>query len=163
MKPPSRRGSDSSPTTTGVQAASGASFVNTVARGNTRRTVLCDRLLMARPLQMLVTDVQSLMGAAKGSLSGTAAFGALVDMPRFHFNFRQDGSYTRDELGCEFETVEDAYLGALKGAQAIFHELLTEGDDPLACAFEVTDAKGNELFNLPFSEVLDAGRKRPRR
>jgi uncharacterized protein DUF6894 len=81
-------------------------------------------------------------------------------VPLFYFNFRQDGVYSSDEDGCEFANVEDAYLGAFKGAQEIFYELMSTGDDPLACAFEVTDVNGNELFNLPFSQVLSARRVR---
>ena len=77
-------------------------------------------------------------------------------MGRFYFNFRQGESYSADEEGCKFGTVEEAYLGAVAAAQDIWRELLVQREDPLACAFEVTDDQGNDLFTLPFSEVLDA-------
>lgn len=77
-------------------------------------------------------------------------------MGRFYFNFRQGESYSSDDEGSSFTTVEEAYLGAMAAAQDIWRELLVQREDPLACAFEVTDDQGNDLFTLPFSEVLDA-------
>ena len=85
-------------------------------------------------------------------------------MARCFFNFRQGAHYSVDELGCEFESVESAYLAAVRAAQDIWREMLIQREDPLLCAFDVTDAAGNDLFYLPFSEVLDAcaGRTHPR-
>lgn len=77
-------------------------------------------------------------------------------MTRCFFNFRQGAAYSVDEEGCEFDTVESAYLAAVRAAQDIWRELLIQREDPLLCAFDVTDANGNDLFCLPFSEVLDA-------
>ena len=82
-------------------------------------------------------------------------------MSRFYFNFQQGTSFSIDEEGCEFPNVEDAYLGAVAAARDMWRELLIRREDPLACAFEVTDEKGRELFTLPFSELLDACRDRP--
>ena len=72
-----------------------------------------------------------------------------------YFNFRQGTVFSVDELGCDFASVEDAYLGAVRAAQEMWSELLQRREDPLLCTFEVTDAKGRELFCLPFSEVLE--------
>jgi hypothetical protein len=77
-------------------------------------------------------------------------------MARYFFNFRQGTALAADDIGSEFETVEDAYLGAVQAAQDMWRELLIRREDPLECAFEVVDQDGNELFALPFSEVLDA-------
>src|SRR5215468_909656 len=77
-------------------------------------------------------------------------------MTRCFFNFRQGATYSVDEEGCEFDSVESAYLAAVRAAQDIWREMLIRREDPLLCAFDVTDAAGNELFCLPFSEVLDA-------
>ena len=77
-------------------------------------------------------------------------------MSRFYFNFRQGGTFTSDDTGCEFANVEEAYLAAVRAAQDIWHELLIERENPLECAFEVLDAKGRDLFTLPFSEILEA-------
>ena len=80
-------------------------------------------------------------------------------MGRFYFNFRQNQSYAADEDGMNFPCVETAYLAAVEGAREMWPELLARREDPLDCAFEVTDRNGEELFTLPFSEVLDACRK----
>lgn len=81
-----------------------------------------------------------------------------VPMSRFYFNFRQGASFSVDDEGCEFPSVEEAYLGAVAAAQDMWRELLIRREDPFACAFEVTDIKGRELFTLPFSELLEACR-----
>ncbi len=77
-------------------------------------------------------------------------------MSLFYFNFRQGASYSLDDVGCEFDSVEEAYLGAVTATQDLWRELMVRREDPLACAFEVVDRDGNELFTLPFSEVLEA-------
>ena len=77
-------------------------------------------------------------------------------MSLFFFNFREGASYTVDEQGCEFPSVESAYLGAVRAVQDMWRDMLIRREDPLSCSFEVTDANGNELFCLPFSEVLEA-------
>lgn len=82
-------------------------------------------------------------------------------MSLFYFNFRQGASYSVDEQGCEFASAEDAFLGAVRAAQEMWSELLVRREDPLACAFVVTDRDRKELFTLPFSEVLDACRGDP--
>jgi hypothetical protein len=82
-------------------------------------------------------------------------------MGLFYFNFRQGSSFSVDEEGCEFPSVEDAYLGAVRAAQEMWSELLLRREDPLVCAFVVTDRERKELFTLTFSEVLDACRGEP--
>ena len=82
-------------------------------------------------------------------------------MTRCYFNFRQGPSYSVDEEGCDFDTVEDAYLAAVRASQDMWRELLIRREDPRDCAFEVRDARGNELFTLPFSEVLEACAHQP--
>jgi hypothetical protein len=81
-------------------------------------------------------------------------------MSLFYFNFRQGPSYSVDDEGCQFTTVEEAYLGAVAAAQDMWRELLIRREDPMMCAFDVSDEQGHELFTLPFSEVLDACRGR---
>jgi uncharacterized protein DUF6894 len=77
-------------------------------------------------------------------------------MSLFYFNFRQGPSFSIDDEGCQFTSVEDAYLGAVAAAQDMWRELLIRREDPMICAFDVRDEEGHELFTLPFSEVLDA-------
>ena len=81
-------------------------------------------------------------------------------MAKFFFNFRQGAAYQIDDLGCEFASVEEAYLGAFTAAQDMWRELLIKREDPFLCAFEVMDEAGRDLFVLPFGEVLDACRGR---
>ncbi len=76
-------------------------------------------------------------------------------MARYFFHFRQGTSLSADDVGSEFVTVEDAYLSAVRAAQDMWHELLIKREDPLECSFEVFDQRGNEVFILPFSELLD--------
>jgi hypothetical protein len=77
-------------------------------------------------------------------------------MARYFFHFRQGTSVSADDVGSDFPTVEDAYLSAVQAAQDMWRELLMKREDPLECSFEVVDQRGNEVFTLPFSEVLDA-------
>lgn len=81
-------------------------------------------------------------------------------MPQFHFHFRDGDVVLKDESGIAFESVEEAYLRAFEAASDIWRELLRERRDPLRCAFEVTDAAGEILFDLPFTEILDTCRSR---
>jgi hypothetical protein len=77
-------------------------------------------------------------------------------MARFFFHFRQGAKLVIDELGSEFDTVEDAYLSAYRAAQDMWRDLLVERRDPRKCSFEVSDAQNRQLFVLPFMEVLEA-------
>jgi hypothetical protein len=81
-------------------------------------------------------------------------------MNRFYFNFQQESCYTADDLGCEFSNVEEAYLAAVAAAREMPGELLARREDPRLCASKVADDRGNDLFALPFSELLDACRPR---
>ncbi|MBV9990335.1 MAG: hypothetical protein JOZ72_03500 [Alphaproteobacteria bacterium] len=81
-------------------------------------------------------------------------------MAKYFFNFRQGASYQVDDQGCEFDSVEEAYLGAFTAAQDMWRELLIKRQDPLLCTFEVMDEEGRDLFSLPFVEILDVCRGR---
>ncbi|HKD48331.1 MAG TPA: hypothetical protein VKB67_11660 [Rhizomicrobium sp.] len=77
-------------------------------------------------------------------------------MPRYYFNFRQNGHLTPDTLGSEFLSAENAYLEAFNAAQEMWTELLSERHDPRRCSFEIHDEDGNLLFVLPFWEILES-------
>lgn len=83
-------------------------------------------------------------------------------MPRYHFDFRQDGHLTSDIVGCAFPNIEEAYLEAFKAARETWVELLHQRRDPRRCAFEIHDGQGNLLFVLPFWEVLESCHDYPR-
>ena len=80
-------------------------------------------------------------------------------MPRYHFNFKEAQRYSVDEEGIEFDSLEHAYLNAVSAAREIWHERLKTRQDPRHCAFEITDAAGRVLLELPFLEVLEACRR----
>jgi len=77
-------------------------------------------------------------------------------MTRFYFDFRQGQELAPDTIGGEFADVEKAYLEAFKAAQEMWGELLSRRRDPRRCAFEVHDGNGNNLFVLPFLELLES-------
>lgn len=77
-------------------------------------------------------------------------------MARYFFDFRQNGTLAPDGDGCDFETVEDAYLGAFKAASEMWSGLLAQRQNPRRCYFEIHDGKGNLFFVLPFWEVLES-------
>jgi hypothetical protein len=79
-------------------------------------------------------------------------------MSRYFFNFRQSDVYSVDEEGCDFDDLDQAYLGAFRAAQEMWRELLIARQDPRQCAFDITDSAGTSLILLPFTEVLDACR-----
>jgi hypothetical protein len=76
-------------------------------------------------------------------------------MPHYFFDFRQAGVFTPDTLGMEFPAPEDAYLEAFSAAQEMWGELLKERRDPHRCRFEIRNASGQVLFEIPFQEVID--------
>jgi hypothetical protein len=80
-------------------------------------------------------------------------------MAQFFFHFFDGKSRSRDELGLELDTAEQAYLEAFGAAQAMWPELLAARSNPLDCAFDVTDANDAVLFRLPFAELVDACRR----
>lgn len=82
-------------------------------------------------------------------------------MPIFHLNLRDNGTLWPDQDGAEFASLDEAYLEAFAGAQEMWTPRLRDRKSPLSCAFEITDAAGNILLTLPFSEVLDCCRGIP--
>lgn len=79
-------------------------------------------------------------------------------MPSYFFHFCDGETRSVDDGGLELDSLEQAYLEAVAGARAMWPELLAGRTDPRRCAFEVTDATGEELFRLEFSELLDGCR-----
>ncbi|MEW4448826.1 hypothetical protein [Qipengyuania sp. JC766] len=76
-------------------------------------------------------------------------------MARYFFHFRNGDTLVPDELGIEFGSAEEALDQASTAACAMWSELLVARREPTLCAFEITDATGRFLFNLPFFEVLE--------
>lgn len=83
-------------------------------------------------------------------------------MPWFFFHLRGGpNSLDLDDLGLELSGIEAAYLEAFRAAKDMAQEWLRSGHNPRQYAFEVVNAAGELLLELPFSEALDhqAGRR----
>lgn len=75
-------------------------------------------------------------------------------MPRYFFHLRGPTTQVSDPDGVDFDDADAAWEAARRMAQSLMR---TEGDGQtawLACRFEVLDAAGEVVFELPFSEVL---------
>lgn len=80
-------------------------------------------------------------------------------MPWFYFHLRGPKSLERDEVGLELASVEAAYLGAYRAIPGMSADLIHEKANPFHYAFEIADASGRLLMELPFTEFLDRGRR----
>ncbi|WP_338241383.1 DUF6894 family protein [Aurantiacibacter hainanensis] len=84
-------------------------------------------------------------------------------MALYFFHFFDGESLELDEIGLDLSSAEAAYVEATKGARAMWAELLAQRRDPLLCRFSIEDECGIELFELPFSELLDDCRRTDKR
>ena len=76
-------------------------------------------------------------------------------MPNFFFHLVSSDLYDLDEIGCELPDVEAAYLEARAAAVEMIAEMLSSRRDPSCFQFEIFDAEGRFMIELPFSEVLN--------
>ncbi|GJE43163.1 DUF6894 family protein [Methylobacterium soli] len=81
-------------------------------------------------------------------------------MPQFFLHFRTPVETHRDDEGSTFASLEDAFVEACEAIPDIAAELwrstvLGRRDDPLGCTFEIADAFGRLLMEVPFREILD--------
>ena len=74
-------------------------------------------------------------------------------MAQYFFNLHCPKGSSNDELGTELPDAEAAYLEACDTALEMSFEMLRERQDPSRHAFEVTDAEGRVIFEIPFAEV----------
>ena len=79
-------------------------------------------------------------------------------MPHFFFDLFTSKHFERDAEGLPFDSLEAAYLSASQAAVDISIDMLRERKDPSGYRFEVRDSDGQVVLELPFSEVLRAGR-----
>lgn len=86
-------------------------------------------------------------------------------MPLFHFHLRTLSGTEFDDTGLQFPNLETAYLEACRSIPSMITDFVHAGLNPLAYAFEITDAAGQVLIEVPFTERLREGQppRRPRR
>lgn len=76
-------------------------------------------------------------------------------MPWFYFHLRGPKGLEQDTTGLELAGIEAAYLGACKAIPGMSADLIHEAKNPIRYSFEITDAAGRVLMEVPFPEVLD--------
>ncbi|HEX9932378.1 MAG TPA: Crp/Fnr family transcriptional regulator [Allosphingosinicella sp.] len=75
-------------------------------------------------------------------------------MPRFFFNIRNGNGLTEDEEGRELDDAAAARAEAVKGIRSIVADEAKSGRIDLAGRIEVTDERGDALFDLAFGDAL---------
>ena len=83
-------------------------------------------------------------------------------MAQYFFNLLAPGRSSPDEIGTDLPNAEAAYLQACDTALELSFEMLRERQDPSRHAFEVTDAEGRVVFEIPFAEVTRPKDRPPR-
>jgi hypothetical protein len=81
-------------------------------------------------------------------------------MPLFFFHLRTPDSLDADEDGLVMRDLEAAYLEACASIPSMAIDLIREGLSPIPYAFVITDAAGEFLMEVPFSEKLHAPKRR---
>ena len=83
-------------------------------------------------------------------------------MPHFFFHLRTPEGLDWDEIGLSMDSLDAAYLEACETIPEMSVDFVRRGLSPLPYAFEIADADGKRLMEVPFSERLRDGRP-PRR
>lgn len=74
-------------------------------------------------------------------------------MPRFFFHFSDGQTWSEDDVGLEFGSAEQAFVGAYAAARDMWKELIGKCD-PRSCAFDIRNEDGESLLQFEFSELL---------
>lgn len=75
-------------------------------------------------------------------------------MRRFFIHLEIDGTLQRDDIGIACEAPELAYLHACRAIPELAAAMLRARQDPMACRFHIENELGEEMFDVPFSEVV---------
>jgi hypothetical protein len=75
-------------------------------------------------------------------------------MRKFYIHLEVDGAIQRDEAGIFCEAPELAYLHACRAIPDVAAEMLRHRKDPMSCRFVIENATGEEMFAVPFDEVI---------
>lgn len=86
----------------------------------------------------------------------------LSPMPYFYCHLHGPRGCERDEVGLEFDGPDAAYLDVCRAILDMSADLARSGHDPMPYAFEIVDAGGVLLMDVPFREMLSKG-ARPER
>ena len=83
-------------------------------------------------------------------------------MPHFYFHLATPTGREIDDIGSPCPTADHAMLEAWRAVFEICTDLIRAGRAPYGHRFEVCDAAGRLVFELPFSDVTGARAERPR-
>ena len=75
-------------------------------------------------------------------------------MRRFFIHLDMDGTLQRDDIGMTCEAPELAYLHACRAIPELAAAMLRARQDPMRCSFHIENDKGEDMFEVPFSEVV---------
>jgi len=76
-------------------------------------------------------------------------------MARYFLNINNGGGYSADPEGQELENLDAAREAAIEGVRSIVSEEARQGQLDLSGRIEITDADGNILLVVPFSEAVE--------
>ena len=83
-------------------------------------------------------------------------------MPLYYVHLRSPAGREDDDIGVERDDLEAAYLAVCDAIPDIAAELFRDGLNPMEHAFEITDAGGALLLEVPFDERQRRRPQRPR-
>ena len=75
-------------------------------------------------------------------------------MRDFYFHLKTPGGLQPAEMRVSCEGPEAAFMEACRLIPDVAGEMLREGYDPMACQFIIRNARGEEMFTVPFSELI---------
>jgi len=75
-------------------------------------------------------------------------------MRRFFIHLDVDGIFQRDQIGLLCEAPELVYLHACRAIPDLAAAMLRARQNPMLCRFLIENEKGEEMFDVPFSEVI---------
>lgn len=85
-----------------------------------------------------------------------------IAMPRFFFHLRTDCGRERDWSGLYYPDLDQAYLEACRSIPELAAEFITAGRDPMEFRFEIANAEGVVVMEVPFRELLRPAAPAPR-
>lgn len=81
-------------------------------------------------------------------------------MRDFHFQLRTPAGLQSSAITICCEGPEVAFMEACRIIPGIAGEMLRDGQDPMSCEFIIRNAKGEEMFTVPFCELIRPARAR---